>query len=185
MDLTLALKDSLGNELLLVDNGGKEQPEVLTGYGVTKGDYYLVVAEKTGRKSDGRNAYTLSKKLIPWQSGLEWEPNDSTGTAQALKVGESVDGYFAPKGDRDWYEFNVYQKGVFELDLTGVINVAPTITLFDQEYKELASASAPKPGDPVVLTRELDRGTYDVQLKPADPEQNNVRDKYSFRIIAK
>ncbi len=39
MDLTLTLKDALGNDLLLVDNAGKEQPEVLTGYGVTKGDY--------------------------------------------------------------------------------------------------------------------------------------------------
>lgn len=185
MDLVLTLKDSVGNDLLVVDNGGKEQPEVLTGYGVTKGDYYLVVTEKTGKKADSRNSYTLSKKLIPWQPGLEWEPNNSTATVQGLKVGDSVDGYFAPKGDVDWYEFNVYQKGVVELDLTGVINVAPTVTLFDQEYKELASASAAKPGDPVVLTRELDRGTYDVRLQPADPSQNNVRDKYSFRVIAK
>jgi hypothetical protein len=185
MDLTLTLKDSLGNDLLLVDNGGKEQPEVLTGYGVTKGDYYLVVSEKSGKKFDSHNSYTLSKKLIPWQNGLEWEPNDSTGTAQGLKVGDSVDGYFAPKGDQDWYEFNVYQKGVVELDLTGVINVAPSIALFDQEYKQVASTAAAKAGDPVVLTQELDRGTYDVRLMPADPAQNNVRDKYSFRIIAK
>jgi hypothetical protein len=185
MDLTLTLKDSLGNDLLLVDNSGREQPEVLTGWGVTKGDYFLVVAEKSGKKADGRDSYTLSKKLISWQAGLEWEPNNSTGTAHALKVGDSVDGYFAPKGDVDWYEFNVYQKGVVELDLTGIINVAPTITLFDQEYKQLGTASAAKPGDPVVLTQELDRGTYDVRLQPADPGQNNVRDKYSFRILAK
>ncbi len=96
-----------------------------------------------------------------------------------------MDGYFAPKGDVDWYEFNVYQKGVVELDLTGIINVAPTVTLFDQEYKQLAAASAAKPGDPVVLNQELDRGTYDVRLQPADPAQNNVRDKYSFRVLAK
>ncbi|MFI5360758.1 MAG: PPC domain-containing protein [Elusimicrobiota bacterium] len=185
MDLTLTLKDALGNDLLLVDNAGKEQPEVLTGYGVTKGDYYVVVAEKSGKKADARSPYTLTKKLIPWQPGLEWESNDSTGTAQALKIGDSVDGYFAPRGDVDWYEFNVYQKGVVELDLTGIVNVAPTATLFDQEYKTVASAAAAKPGDPVVLTRELDRGTYEVRLQPGDASQNNVRDKYSFRILAK
>ena len=185
MDLSLTLKDALGNDLLVVDNAGKEQPEVLTGYGVTKGEYYLVVAEKSGKKADSRNSYTLSKKLIPWQAGLEWEPNESTGTAQALKVGESVDGYFAPAGDADWYEFNVYQKGAIELDLTGVVNVAPAATLFDQEYKPLASVSAAKAGDPAVLTRELDRGTYYVRLQPQDAAQNNVRDKYSFRVFAK
>jgi hypothetical protein len=79
----------------------------------------------------------------------------------------------------------VYQKGVVELDLTGVINVAPTVTLFDQDYKPLASAAAAKPGDPVTLSKELDRGTYTVRLQPADPAQNNVRDKYSLRILAK
>lgn len=182
MELLLALKDSVGKDLAVVDNAGRERPQVLTGYGVTKGDYYLVVSEKSGRKSDGRDAYTLTKKIIPWQAGLEWEPNDSTATVQAVKVGDSVDGYFAPKGDADWYEFNMYQKGTVDLDLTGVVNVAPTLTLFDQEYKPLASASASKPGEPVVLSRELDRGTYDVQLKPADGGQNNVRDKYSFRV---
>jgi hypothetical protein len=185
MDLVLTLKDALGNDILTVDNGGREQPEILTGFGVTKGDYHLVVTEKTGKKSDGRAQYTLAKKLIPWQDGLEWELNDSSAAVQALKVGDSVDGYFAPKGDQDWYEFNVYQKLTLELDLTGVINIAPTLTLFDQEYKEIASASAAKPGDPVTLTRELDRGTYAVRLSPADPAQNNVRDKYSFRISAK
>lgn len=185
MDLALALKDDLGNDLLTVDNMGREQPEVLTGYGVTKGDYYAVVTEKSGRKSDGRDSYAMTKKVIPWQEGLEWEPNESTATVQGMKVGDSADGYFAPKGDEDWYEFNVYQKGPIELDLTGMINVTPTLTLFDQEYKELAAASAPKSGEPVTLTRELDRGTYAVRLRPSDPAQNNVRDKYSFRIIAK
>ncbi len=185
MDLTLSLRDGLGNEISFIDNMGKEQPEILTGWGLTGGDYHLVVSEKSGKKSDTRQSYTLTRKLIPWQSGLEWEPNNSSGTAQSLKVGESVDGYFAPKGDEDWYEFNLYQKGVVVLELTGVINVTPTLALYDQEYKELATAAAPKAGEPVSIERELDRGTYAVRLKPVDPAQNNVRDKYSFRVRAK
>lgn len=185
MDLVLTLKDSLGSDLSVADNAGKEQPEVLTGWGVTQGDYFLVIAEKSGKKADSRAPYTLTKKLISWQAGLEWEPNDSTGTVQSLKVGESVDGYFAPKDDADFYEFNVYQKGVVDLELTGVINAAPVMTLLDQEYRELASSAAAKAGEPVAISRELDRGTYAVRLKPADPAQNNVRDKYSFRVRVK
>lgn len=185
MDLTLSLRDSLGNELSFVDNMGKEQPEIMTGWGLTGGDYHLVVSEKSGKKADSRQSYSLGRKLIPHQPGLEWEPNNSSGTVQSLKVGDSVDGYFAPKGDEDWYEFNLYQKGVVVLELTGVINAAPALTLFDQEYKELGTNAAAKSGDPVALERELDRGTYAVRLKPADPAQNNVRDKYSFRVRAK
>jgi hypothetical protein len=185
MDLVLTLKDSIGNDLLPIDNMGKEQPEILTDYGMTKGDYFLVVTEKTGKKADSHNGYTLNQKLVPWQAGLEWEPNNSTGTVQSLKVGESVDGYFAPKGDQDWYEFNLYQKGVVEIELTGVINVASSITLYDQEYKELAASASAKPGDPLSLARELDRGTYALKLSPTDPSQNNVRDKYSLRVRIK
>ncbi len=185
MDLTLSLRDALGNELSFIDNMGKEQPEIMTGWGLTGGDYHLVVSEKSGKKADSRQSYALGRKLIPHQPGLEWEPNNSSGTVQSLKVGDSVDGYFAPKGDEDWYEFNLYQKGVVVIELTGVINAAPALTLFDQEYKELGTNAAPKAGDPVAIERELDRGTYEVRLKPADAAQNNVRDKYSFRVRAK
>lgn len=185
MDLTLSLRDGLGNEISFVDNMGKEQPEIMTGWGLTGGDYHLVVSEKSGKKVDSRQSYALARKLIPFQPGLEWEPNNSSTTVQSLKIGESIDGYFAPKGDEDWYEFNLYQKGVVVLELTGVINAAPSLTLFDQEFTELAAAAAPKSGDPVALERELDRGTYVVRLKPADAAQNNVRDKYSFRVRAK
>jgi hypothetical protein len=184
-DLVLSVKDAFGNELRVVDNMGKEQPEVLTGWGLNGGDVYLEVTEKSGRKADARAPYTLAKKLIPFQDGLEWEPNNSTGTVQALKTGSSVDGYFAPKGDEDWYEFNLYQKGVVALELTGVFNVLPSITLLDQEFKELGTQGAAKAGEPVSLTRELEPGTYVVRLKPADAAQVNTRDKYSFRVSVK
>lgn len=179
-DLVLSVRDAFANDLLVVDNMGKEQPEVLTGWGLS-GDVYLVVTEKNGRKADARRAYSLDRKLIPFQEGLEWEPNNSTAAVQAVRAGATVDGYFAPKGDEDWYEFNLYQKGEVALELSSVFNVAATLTLFDQEYKELATVAAPKPGQPVALLRELEKGTYAVRLKPVDPAQNNTRDKYSFR----
>ena len=68
--------------------------------------------------------------------------------------------------------------------LTGVINVAAALTLYDQEYNELAAAAS-KTGEPVAIERELDRGTYAARLKPSDPAQNNVRDKYSLRVRVK
>ncbi len=185
LQLSLSLRDSTGRELTAASEPGSGRPQTLTGWGATQGDYYLVVSEKTGRKADQRDAYTLTKTLTPWQPGLEWEPNDSTATAQALKPGQSVDGYFAPRGDQDWYEFNLYQKATVELDLTGVTNVTPTVALFDQEYNPIALSSADAPGQGVQLTRALDPGTYDVRLMPADPAQNNVRDKYTFRVQAK
>ncbi|MEK9144351.1 MAG: hypothetical protein AAB339_01930 [Elusimicrobiota bacterium] len=182
MDLELTLRDSLGIPLARVDNMGKGKPETLTGFGVVKGDYFLSVSEKTGKKSDGRQGYTLSRQLAPFQEGLEFEANDSTSSAQPLKVGESVDGFIAPKSDEDWYEFNVYSKGEVLLDLAGVVNVRFTAALFDQEYAELQSWTAEKNGGSLSFVRELEPGTYFLRIKAADPAQNNVRDKYTLRV---
>ena len=185
LDLILTVTDDIGQPLLTVDNGIKETPEVLTGIGITNATYYLVVSEKSGKGSDARNAYTLTKTLAPWQPGLEWEPNDSTATAQALKVGESVDGYLAPKNDVDFYEFNVYQKGTMVFDLTGVINVRWNAELYDQDNRQLLAQTAAKAGESLSFDRELEPGTYWLRLKGADPNQNNVRDKYTLRLKAR
>ena len=185
LDLILTVTDDVGQPLLVVDNGIKETPEVLTGLGLSNATYYLVVTEKSGKAADPRSAYTLTKTLTPWQPGLEWEPNDSTATAQALKVGESVDGYLAPKGDVDFYMFNVYQKGDIVFDLTGVINVRWSAELYDQDNKPLLAQSAAKVGEPLSFDRELEPGTYWLKLKGADSNQNNVRDKYTLRLKAR
>ncbi|MBI5202970.1 MAG: hypothetical protein HY925_15370 [Elusimicrobia bacterium] len=181
MDLVLQVMDDVGNPLATVDNMGKDQPEVLTGFGA-RSEQYLVVTEKTGRKGDSKQTYTLSRTMTPWQAGLEYELNDSSKTAQAINPGESVDGYFAPKGDADFYEFNVYQKGAVLLELTGVLTVRATAALFDQEDKPLAAAEAKKAGESLSLEAALEPGTYVVRLAPAEPAQANVRDKYTFRV---
>ena len=182
LDLALRLADSLGNTLTTVDNMGKGQPETLASFGVTKGDYYLIVSEKTGRKADSRQAYALTKSLVPWQTGLEFEFGDSTMTLQQVRVGESVDGYFGWKGDADYYQFNVYNKGTVVFELAGVINIQPAATLFDQEGKELQTWMAAKTGDSLLFDKDLEPGTYALRLKAAKEEQNNVRDKYSLRL---
>ena len=185
MDLVLRVADELGKPLVRVDNAGMEAPESLTGLGLSNATYYLIVSEKTGKLSDTRHAYTLTKSLTPWQPGLEWEPNDTPETAQAVKVGESVDGYLAPKGDVDFYEFNVYQKSSILIDLTGLLNVRWSVELFNQDGRSIQSLAAAKPGEGVAFERVLETGTYQLKLEGTDPSQNNVRDKYTLRIRAR
>jgi hypothetical protein len=182
MDLQLVVTDELGNPLAVVDNMGKEQPELLTGLGVTNGTYYLVVSEKTGKAADARGAYALTKSLTPFQEGLEYETSGGSRIVQAVKVGQSVDGYLAPKGDVDWYEFNVYQKGRVVFELTGLLGVRFGLALFDQEERPLQELVAKKPGESLSFDRELEAGTYRLRLRAEDPGQNNVRDKYTLRL---
>lgn len=182
MDLQLALTDELGKPLTAVDNMDKEQPEVLTGVVVGQGDYYLVVSEKTEKAADARHDYTLAKSLSPLLPGLEFELNDSSKTAQAVKVGDSLDGYVAPKGDVDWYEFNVYKKGLMTFEITGILNVRLAASLYDQDYAELETAAAKKSGDSIAFEKGLEAGTYWLKLRAEGPQENNVRDKYTLRL---
>ncbi|MBI5240893.1 MAG: hypothetical protein HY926_10510 [Elusimicrobia bacterium] len=181
-DLVLTVADELGQPLLVIDNGAKEAPEVLTGIGLTNATYYLVVTEKTGRAGDLRDAYTLARAFVPWQPGLEWEPNDATAAAQPVGLGESADGYLAPKGDVDTYTFSVEKKGTVEFGLTGVINVRWSAELFDSDNKQVLAQSAAKAGEPLSFSQELEPGAYWLRLKAGDPSQNNVRDKYTLRL---
>ena len=185
MDLRMTLADDLGNPLREIDDAGEEQPESLTGVGLTGGDAYLIVAEKTGKKAEPRRAYTLTRTLVEAQPGLEFELNDSSATAQALQLGSSVDGFIAPRGDVDCYEFNVYSKGLVVVEATGVLNVTHSLELHDADGGPLSQALARKPGEGVTLSKELDPGTYVLRLKPQDPKQVNVRDKYTLRIRGK
>jgi hypothetical protein len=184
-DLVLTVADELGRPLRSLDNGGKETPEVLTGIGLGNATYYLAVSEKAGKAGDIRDVYVLSRTFIPWQPGLEWESNDAAASAQPLGLGESVDGYLAPKGDVDTYTFSVEQKGVVEFGLTGVINVRWGAELFDSEDRQALALAAAKAGEPLVFERELEPGAYWLRLKAAEPEQNNVRDKYTLRLKAR
>jgi len=70
-------------------------------------------------------------------------------------------------------------------ELAGVPNVQFVATLFDQEYKELQTWTAAKIGESLSVDKELDAGTYFLQLRGKDASQNNVRDKYSLRLKAR
>lgn len=184
MDLRMSVTDDLGRPMIEIDDAGKERPEVLTGAGVAGGDYYLVVSAADSSAAEARRTYTLTKTLADFQPGLEYEVNDSSSTAQPIKVGASVDGYLAPKGDVDWYEFNVYAKAEIVLELTSLRSVRLRLDLFDQEYQLIEKGPEAKKGRAVTLVRELEPGTYALRLAAADPAESNVRDKYTLRLRA-
>jgi hypothetical protein len=185
LDLRLTLTDEIGRTLLEVDNQMAERPETLTPTGVQRGDYYLVVSEKTGMAFDARADYELTVAVSPFQAGLEFELNNSSATAQRIELEQKIDGFFAPRGDEDWYEFNVYQPAEIIAEISGVLNVHAEAVLFNQEGVEVTRAQGTGPGEAITVITALEAGTYSLQLAPTDPSHNNIRDKYTLRVRAR
>jgi len=90
-----------------------ESTDVTLKFQAVRGDYVAVVSEEEGR---GGDAYTYEVLVSEAKAPVEWtllevEPNDTSGTAQALTGDEvSVYGTFegnAELADRDWFELQI------------------------------------------------------------------------------
>jgi len=96
-----------------------------------------------------------------------------------------VNGHIASRGDVDVFEFNVDTAGEIVLEATGLPNVRLQTTLYDQDWNTLAVAAAKKPGESLSLSKPLQPGTYQVELRASAASEVNTRDKYTLRIRAR
>lgn len=83
---------------------------------VKAGWYYLFVRERGG---DERAAENYSLELSYMRADTH-EPNPTFGTAVGIATGQAVSGSILPKGDKDWYHFDVAAPGQIEVRVTDV-----------------------------------------------------------------
>lgn len=80
------------------------------------GRYYL---ELVDGRDDERSAQQYSLEL-EYVRADRYESNNSFGRAADIAVGQPVQGSILPKGDHDWYAFEVGQQGEYEVAVTNV-----------------------------------------------------------------
>jgi hypothetical protein len=174
VDLVLELRDAAGAVLAKSDRGPAMISEGMPGYGVGKGEYFLVVREfvkkkpaakkkkGTGAGADaapqGRvgpsNVYELSVEVLPAAPDLhEIEPNDDPGTAVEVLLADSVKGWVGWNGDVDLWKLSlegVAAQYCLDIDVAGVDGAALSVEVLDAGGERLLSRKGDK-GGPVVI----------------------------------
>jgi hypothetical protein len=178
VNMRLYLYDAKGQELVSVDDTSENGAESISRFPVEPGFYYIRLY-CTGKAAKER--YTLSTKITgPWREGQESEPNDSRESANELKIGESIEGYFEHTRDEDWYKLINDQPGksLVQIDLSAVPGVNEKIELRNEKGSQIWKADeADENGPESIFNLVLDQGVYYINVWAREA---NIKDKYTL-----
>jgi len=170
----LRLCDEKGNSIWDVNDteaGGAEQ---IVHFPVNPGTYFVRIT-MSGKAS--KDKYVLSAQIAdPWQEGQESEPNDRQESANELKLGQAVGGFFANRSDDDWFKLIVDRPGknLVQIDVTAVPGVNSSITLRDANGRSIWDVNEAGAGGPEsIFNLALAQGTYYIQLSAREFNYNN------------
>lgn len=116
---------------------------------------------------------TRGASRIPPGGGVEQEPNDSFGTSNPLTPGSSVRGRIQPKGDGDWYRFNVPHQGEVRIVASDVApNLKVVYRAWNADKKALTDWYTPLRlgGDTVGSFNAPAAGDYLLEVRDANDD---------------
>jgi hypothetical protein len=170
----LRLCDEKGNRIWDVDDteaGGAEQ---IVHFPVSPGTYLIRIY---GGGKAAKEKYVLSSRIMdPWQEGQESEPNDRQESANELKLGQAIGGFFANRSDDDWFKLIVDKPGksLVLIDITAVPGVNSSLTLRAANGRNIWDVNESGAGGPEsIFNLALAQGTYYIQLSAREFNANN------------
>ncbi|MBI4831536.1 MAG: hypothetical protein HY801_08270, partial [Candidatus Lindowbacteria bacterium] len=143
----------------------------LEGWQLSKsGLYTILVSDHSGNEAGD---YSLCLLLIPGSTVSEQDPDGGD-----ILSGETKPGQISPNADTDGYIFNGNAGDTARLDMSSLVNVDPSIYLYDPDGLLEASAFCyPECFHTTLEQQLLKSGVYTVVLKDG---QGNETDQYSF-----
>ncbi|MEA3420228.1 MAG: PPC domain-containing protein, partial [Acidobacteriota bacterium] len=114
------------------------------------------------------------------QSQSESEPNNTPEHANEIRLGQSIQGLFQPKGDEDWYKFVNSQSGknIIRIDLTGVAGVNSYIEIYNEKEESLKESDTGDDGEgEAIINFGVTEGTYYIEVYG---HQKNEKNKYTL-----
>ncbi|MDH7513475.1 MAG: prenyltransferase/squalene oxidase repeat-containing protein [Clostridiales bacterium] len=167
-----------GSRIWSVDDTDVDGAESVFNLALDEGVYYV---EVSAREINIKDAYTLSTKIFgPWQEGLEAEPNNSRETATEIRLGQSVQGYYQAKGDKDYFRLIVDKPGknLIQVDLSGVPGTDGRVEIYDKEGKRLWDANDGDKGEPESIPYfVVSQGVYFIHVRG---NQKNIASPYTL-----
>jgi len=174
IDSELRLCDEKVNTLWDVRDSDKDGPEQIVHFPVSPGIYYLRIY---GGGKAAKEKYILSTRITdPWQEGQESEPNDRRESANELKLGQVVGGFFEKRNDDDWYKLIVDQPGksLVRIDITAVLGVDSRLVLRDESGRNIWETNETRENVPEsIFNLVLAQGVYYVEVSAREANINN------------
>jgi len=188
-----------GFELVRLNDGEVNEPEVLTNCALKPGENYVRV-EGAWKKVDGKwvrdfmnldETYELTINLKTDEGKEEQEPNNSAERATAINPGDTLRGTLHPKRDRDYYKLDLSEQAGPRstlIECTGIPKVDITISLVGPEkdekgkLKEVAKSAKGKGEQKEQIQQELMPGEYHILVSGRPRNESNTRDQYLLTV---
>lgn len=107
-------------------------------------------------KGSSQTPYILEVKLLcSWDNSQEFEPNDDPEQANSIKLGQTIKGFTQPDDDEDWYSFSIPESGkdILIIRISAVDNIDHSLTLLNEEEKELKEINIEEEGKGEIIVR--------------------------------
>jgi hypothetical protein len=193
-------KDKRRNfELVRIDNGKVNEPEVLTNCALQPGENYVRV-EGAWKNVDGKwvrdfmnldETYELTLSLRTDEGKEEREPNGSVEQATPINPGDTLRGTLHPRRDVDYYLLDLTgMEGPRNtvIECTGIPKLDIGLTLLGPEKDEkgrnkaVASSTRGKGEAKEEIQSELTPGEYIIMVNYRPRSESNTRDQYVLTV---
>jgi hypothetical protein len=174
--------------LLMVNDRGTDEGEILKNIGVSTGIFYIKIYDQETERYDQGTKYTLLVEKRKWEDDEEFEINDSLEGANPLVMSGLKRGNITPRGDRDLFSFQVGQDtSTTEETFAVSFEITPCILL------DLAMIIRGESGNTIALINEnpaeegengilnLQKGNYFIEIMSMNKNENS-RDSYFLRV---
>ncbi len=186
-------------ELVRLNDGEVNEPEVLTNCAIKPGENYVRV-EGAWKNVDGKwirdfmnldETYELTINLRTDEGKEEREPNKKVEQATAINPGDTLRGTMHPKLDRDYYKLDLSEQAGPRntlIECTGIPKVDIAISLLGPEkdekgnLKEIAKSAKGKGEQKEQIQQELMPGEYHFLVRGRPRTESNTRDQYLLTV---
>jgi hypothetical protein len=138
----MRLYDSVGALLAESDNGGPDEPEMISGAGIKKsGSYYIMVASK-GYTANHEEPYKLNATLKEHDSGAEIEPNGDFDRSNVIS-NNIMTGRINTKDDIDMFTYEISgEPAVLRIELRPSEDMDAILTIYSASREKIVDINA-------------------------------------------
>ncbi len=178
----IELYNSSKEKIISVNDRGTDEGEIIKNIGLDAGVYYIKITDRNQRKGIPQYEYTINIKKKNWEKEDELELNNSFTDANSFEIGELKKGYITPKGDVDFYYFQLSGGEKLRFELSPCILVDLKMDVYDSNGNIIKTFNSDgiEEGESGELI--LESGLYYVRISSVNNGENS-RDNYILRIF--